>query len=595
MRALAMLLVFPLAAGCLGGAAPQVQPRADDPIPFMGYEVPAPDMALRLLETAFHVAGVGVDLHARVVRPEGPGPFPVVVQFTPYTAPGRNVPVSGAVEPLLEPTPLAGTEHRFVTEFVRRGYAFVYADVRGTGDSTGCLDLRGKMDVADLYRLTEHFGTVPWSNGKVGFIGASYPGSEAHMAGLADNPHLAAIVPVVASTSFYHYHHNDGIPYRGQHSLGGTNTGYTQNALAATHNPHYANYLTRYAEEASCPHKENIVDYGGWDQSGTYDAWWAERNLRPHAATIRVPVLMAQGLADWNVKPDHIAHWFNDLTAPKTLIAGQWGHQYPASVCRGEPSPTCDPHVPYGEWWAYVTAFFDTHLKGIDTGMFDSNVAWVQDNSYAWHRSANWPLLPTEREVLRLHLRPDGGLGEASAEAARASWYGCPNDRWNRGTQLAAVEAHTVTCKDRPDQEIVFESAPLEQDLLISGVPLLYLRVQSEAPVTHLVTVLQVVDGTGAVVAARENYGYLNPTYREGLENPQPLPTTAYNVTIDFYPQEDLVRAGQKLRLIVRSDDQGRTIEAYEPGANAIAFGPDAANVLELPLRPAAKTGLRLG
>ncbi|MGB1697732.1 MAG: CocE/NonD family hydrolase, partial [Thermoplasmatota archaeon] len=199
MRLIACLLLVPLFAGCLGSDDSPDQTeftRQPDVVPFLNYTPEAPDMAMDIEQSSFTVPG-SPGLYVRVVKPAGDGPFPVIAQFTPYTAPGVNAELNQLLEPAVgEP---AG---RFDAEFVRRGYAFAYADVRGTGDSDGCLDLRGKLDIEDVGRLTEWLGTQSWSNGNVGFIGASYPGSEAHMAGIANNEHLKAIVPVVASTSF---------------------------------------------------------------------------------------------------------------------------------------------------------------------------------------------------------------------------------------------------------------------------------------------------------------------------------------------------------------------------------------------------------
>lgn len=575
---LAVLALLVL-AGCVTPASDVESAVAiGDTAPSLAYKPVEPDMAMELVEEAFLLAGEGVDIYARVVRPAGEGPFPVIAQFTPYTAPGQNPLLDGLAEPVL-----ANNAGNFDTQFVRRGYAFAYADVRGTGDSSGCLDLRGPKDVADIWHLTEWLGTQPWSNGKVGFIGASYPGSEAHIAAVAGNPHVAAVVPVVASTSFYHYHHNDGVPYAGNHALGGTNAGYTQNAVMATVNPQHPNYASRYAEEAQCPYFDNIFTHGGLDQTGAYYDWWQERNLRPLVDNVTVPVLMAQGLADWNVKPDHIARWFNDLDAPKTLIAGQWPHQYPE-----------DANDAYGKWWEYVSSFFDTHLKGIDTGMFTTDVAWVQDTDKTWHRSASWPLLEAERESLTLHLQTGGKLADAPSPAAEeASWVACPRDRDTYGTPAGAASEVLAQCPDAAAMEVVFESAPLAQDMLLSGVPLLNLTVKSTASFTHLVAVLEVIGKDGEV--RRENYGYLNPTYRHGIDAPEDVPTgEAYNVTIDFYPQEDALKAGETIRLVVRSHDDHNTIEAFDPGENAIVLGDGAQNALWLPLRPAALVGVRL-
>ncbi|MEK6976186.1 MAG: CocE/NonD family hydrolase [Candidatus Thermoplasmatota archaeon] len=617
MRAPHLLLAGLMLAGALSGCFdgkgrdPAAAPDLSGNPPFLDYAVPEPDLAMTIFEEEALFDGAdGVEIHVRIKRPEGATNVPAIVQFTPYTAGigtvGTNPTINALAEPLGQCVSGQGVcEGNFDTQFVRRGYAFVYGDVRGTGDSSGCLDLRGQGDVADAAKLIEWVGTRDWSNGLVGFIGASYPGSEAHIAAIAEagaaTGHLGAVIPVVASTSFYHYHHNDGVPYNGNHALGGTNTGYTQNAVAPTINPQNPNFVTKYVQELTCPTTENVVNHGGLDQTGAYYDWWQERNLRAHGKNVTVPVLMAQGLADWNVKPDHIAQYFNDISTQKTLIAGQWPHQYPRSRADNATCPAydaaaaCDPNIPWGNWWMYANAFFDTYVKGIDTGMFGSDVAWVQDNTGVWHRSSEWPIR-AGREELQLNLHPGGFLkvDAFSGGSTDDSWLACPHDQHNRGTPLAVVEEALVQCgNENPVEQVVFDSEPLAHDAWLSGVGLVNLTLSSSAPSTHLVVVLEHVRGDGTV--SRENYGYLNPAYRDGLnDDPQALPSGAYRVSIDLYPQEDVVKAGDRLRLIVRSNDEGRTIEAYDPGTNTLLFDAANENSLWLPLRPASLQGVRL-
>jgi putative CocE/NonD family hydrolase len=554
-----------------------------------------------ILEEEALIDAGDVDIHVRIKRPEADGQVPVIVQFTPYTAGpgsvGQNPVVNGLAEPAGCAVVAGDCESNFDVQFVRRGYAFAYGDVRGTGDSSGCLSLRGPEDIADAAKVIEWLGTQEWSNGKVGFIGASYPGSEAHIAAIAEagakTGHLGAVIPVAASTSFYHYHHNDGVPYNGNHALGGTNTGYTGNAVAPTINPQNPNFFPKYIEELTCPTKENVVDHGGMDQSGAYYQWWQDRNLRGFAKDITVPVLISTGLADWNVKPDHEARFFNDIPGPKTFIGGQWPHQYPRSAgdCKAyDESTGCDPNVPWGDWWEYATAFFDTYLKGTATGMFEGDLAWVQDNTGAWHRSTEWPLLKVRDEMV-WHLQPGGSLTGVpyGGEATDESWLACPHDQVNRGTPAEVAEEAATQCdNEAPVEQLVFESPPFAEDTILSGVGLVNLTLKSTAATTHLVVVLE-------IGSMRENYGYLNPTYRNGLEDPEALPAGQYTVSIDLYPQEDVVKKGDVVRLIVRSNDEGRTIEAYEPGTNSIVFGPASTNSLWLPVRPASLQGVRLG
>lgn len=639
VRAVLPALVFLIAplAGCLSDDSPPTAPDfGPDTAPSLDYLMQEPDLDMVLEEFDQFLPGEGVEIHIRVVKPAGPGPFPVISQFTPYTAPGQNVIVDGLAEPAVatgcravpdtvttpatpltnafDPADLArdvacGQEGRFDLEFVRRGYAFAYGDVRGTGDSTGCLDLRGAGDIADLWHLTEWLGTQSWSNGNVGFIGASYPGSEAHMAALAGNPHLKAVVPVVASTSFYHYHHNGGVPYSGQHSIGGTNAGYTQDAVSPTVNPQASNFGTRYVEETQCTYDENVLDHGGLDQSGAYYEWWQERNLRARASTVNVPVLMAQGLADWNVKPDHIATWFNEIPGQKTLIAGQWAHAYPYSICpEGETRAACDNAIPYGNWWGYAAAFFDTFLKEIDTGMFTENVAWVQDTTGEWHRSSTWPIIADDVVKMPLFFRADGTLSDTpETSAATLSWYGCPDNQQtyqqsivNPTSTVRPCEAPTGTV-----ESLVFESAPFESDVIVSGTPYVHLDLTIETTFTHLTVLVEVLDAGGEKVQRtvretvpltdRENYGYLNPTFRGGLMDPKFIEADApYSVQIDLFPQEDVIKAGERLRVTIASDDAGRSIESYDAGANTILLGPDNHNGIHLPLRPDRLMGTRL-
>jgi X-Pro dipeptidyl-peptidase len=572
MRAIAFILLVPLLAGCLGAGddGQESIKQASDLAPFLNYTPDAPDASLDIEQTSFTVPGAP-SLYVRVVKPAGDGPFPVIAQFTPYTAPGTNADLSQLIEPAAgEP---AG---RFDSEFVRRGYAFAYADVRGTGDSAGCLDLRGQLDIADVGRLTEWLGTQTWSNGNVGFIGASYPGSEAHMAGIANNEHLKAIVPVVASTSFYNYHHNSGVPYDGNHALGGTNFGYTQEGITPTMNP--ATYAQKASEQPLCPHAENMVNHGGLDQSGEFYAWWQERDIQPLVGEVKVPVLMAQGLADWNVKPNHIATWFNDLApnGSKTLIGGQWGHAYPS-----------DADEAYGVWWEYVTAFFDTFLKEIDTGMFETDVAWTQDNAGTWHRSATWPI--QEAPVLQMYLQPNGTIGNVAASDGAASWHGCGRDQMNMGA--AGVEIVEETLSQCANTNLVFETEPFAAPTNLQGTPVVYLNLEVDAETTHIVVVMDQIDANGNVVVSRENYGYLNPIYRDGLLNPQPLNGTTH-LAIDLYPQEDFIPAGNSLRFTIGSIDGGRSIEFFPEGDNTIHWPGE--NRIELPIRPADQLGTRL-
>jgi len=97
----------------------------------------------------------GVVLYADVYRPVDQGKYPVLVSRTPYST---------------ERFPNACAAPVF---FARRGYVFVFQDVRGRHESEGKWDpCRNEQE--DGYDTVEWAAKQPWSNGKVGMEGASY-------------------------------------------------------------------------------------------------------------------------------------------------------------------------------------------------------------------------------------------------------------------------------------------------------------------------------------------------------------------------------------------------------------------------------------
>ncbi len=534
-----------LVAGCIGSDEP-LDPAADEGADEVDYQPPerSPDIDLEEFTELIEMpVGEDVQIHVRVVKPAGVDEAPVIAEFTPYNAPGRAM----LIEPMVGPP--SGT---YVQEFVERGFAFAFADVRGTNDSSGCLDLRGSMDIADADALTEWLGTQEWSNGNVGFIGASYPGSEAHIAAIADNEHLGGVIPVVASTSFYHYHHKGGVPYQGQLV---TNAGYNAFAGAPSANPQYENWLTKEASQKSqCDQASQIVK--GVDTSGTYDAWWADRNLNPRTGQVNVPVLMAQGMQDWNVKPDHIDPYFNELDTNKTLVAPQMPHSFPEEA-----------EDAYGDWWELATAFFDETLNGADTGMFEDDLAYIEDDSGTWHSYEDaWPPLEAPSKTVNV---TENGLSFTQAPAGTVSWEAPP-----------AGQAEV----SMGEPQVVLESEPLDEALHISGTPTLNLTVVTEQEDVHLVAIVETGSGDDW---ERNNYGYLNPTYRAGVDQPQRvIPGEPTPVTIEMYPQEDIFEQGDSIRLTLSSTDDGSTAELYDPGEIQVLLDGDRPAKLELPLSP---------
>ncbi len=127
----------------------------------------------------------GVTLFADVYRPVEAGRYPVVVSRTPYST---------------ERFPTAWDAAVYLA---RRGYVYVFQDIRGRHESEGRWEPFFD-DEKDGYDTIEWAAKQPWSNGKVAMQGGSYLGQNQWRAAQAAPPSLVTIFPMVSSTSLYH-------------------------------------------------------------------------------------------------------------------------------------------------------------------------------------------------------------------------------------------------------------------------------------------------------------------------------------------------------------------------------------------------------
>ena len=86
---------------------------------------------------------------------------------------------------------------------VKRGYATVVADVRGTGNSTGKWEAFGKTEQNDAYQLIDWSSKQSFSDGKVGLYGVSYLGITAVLGAATQHPAIKAAFPIVPMGDAY--------------------------------------------------------------------------------------------------------------------------------------------------------------------------------------------------------------------------------------------------------------------------------------------------------------------------------------------------------------------------------------------------------
>ena len=133
----------------------------------------------------------GVRLHAVILKPADiQTPLPFLIQRTPYGVDGTNRASFFGGRP----------------ELARDGYIYVCEDIRGRYKSEGQFvmsrPLADHYDPKAVDESTDTYDTVAWllanvpgNNGRAGFVGTSYPGFLAMMAGIDPHPAVKAISP----------------------------------------------------------------------------------------------------------------------------------------------------------------------------------------------------------------------------------------------------------------------------------------------------------------------------------------------------------------------------------------------------------------
>ncbi len=532
MKRLAIpLVLLLLASGCIAGQGDDEAPSptgsavagAADGVNLDALSQPV--FELDSITETFLESHDGTVLHAAEYHPNvtEDDKTPVVIQLSPYFG---NLAGEAQAQP----------NAYFVEQLVERGYTVVFASVRGTGYSGGCYQLGGPTEVQDAYELVKHYHEADWSNGKVGLIGVSYPGTTPWQAAIADPPGLETIVPIEGISDMYRYMFREGAAY--------------------THGPLFPTYYTALTDWVITPNNADQVDhvlgplgaacpdvaetiangYRTW-ADGNHDAFWDERDYEAQADKINTSVFVVQGFQDWNVDPDNQIPLFAELDVPKKAWLGQWAHNIPFG---NSYNSDWDRH----DWNLTMVAWFDHWLKGIDNGIMSEPPVLAQTSQGDWHREQAWP--PERTQTHQLFLAPDEQLtSEPDADAGSimlGPWLG----------DFGGEMGETLP----GEEQLTFASEGLPQDTLIVGQPTLTVNLTTDQPDGHLVAYLHDLD---AEEHGELGHAIVNLAHRDSRDRGELMPLgQTTQVSLEFYPLDAWVPAGHRLGFTVLLEDGSR-------------------------------------
>ena len=512
----------------------------------------------------------GVALSAQVVYPtdlvtgqRAPGPFPVLLTQNPYgTSP-------------IDPT-TAGDY------FVKRGYIYVVAAIRGTGKSGGQLDWFGERQGKDGAGLVNWAAkSLEGSDGNVGLEGCSYLGVNqwSTAAAVGPNSPLKAIAPFCTDSDFY----ND------LSAAGGIPTTFVQSV---------AQVIPRGPQDnpQTDPLSVTVKDLqSGGARSYNNEYWRALsiQELMPKVVANGVPALSQSG--------------WNDLFPAGNLgayVAGQnasFGRPLTKPVTAGQ-QVTGRYQAIVGPWThgANVTGdvlanirkeWFDTWLKNEPTGMADTTTPLhvFQNVAKRWVDSAAWP--PSLRTET-FYLNSGGTLTSAKPTVA-----GSESMNWSV-----------------PSFPLTYTTPARTQDTVLDGPINVSIHMKSSTKDAQVTAVVNLVAPTGAVtkqgdgtlLASQRKLDTQESWYGDGnalikashpfTQSSQQLltPNQNFQMDISVLPNFTLIPAGYRLQVSLTAQTPSNFHLPMAPtpqqqtnlsfGQYTISRAPQAASSITLPL-----------
>lgn len=493
----------------------------------------------------------GARLSTHVRLPKDGGPWPVIFGRSPYP---------GALPAWLE-----RAEY-----WAEQGYAFVYQECRGTGQSEGdwIPFVHERQDGLDSL---EWIIRQEWSDGNIGTYGASYSGTlQWSMAGQLP-AEVKTMFISVAGIERYKQNYMNGM-FR--HDI------YTVWALRnAGHKP--VRGAERLYEEALSVRPPIDMDrrlfgqtlpwYRDWvsrvDEDSEYwrTGLWAE--LKDAPTKCKVPVMMVAGWFDHNLEASTISYSKlpEEMRRQSCLIIGPWVHTLDVSG---------DLAYPGHDVWGprqdrAALAWFDHHLKGKASEGLKGNVQAYIIGEGKWRAWDGW-IQPSGSVRHYLTASPRHGAhglsSEKPARQERISFEYDP-DRPVRTRGGAALMAYLSSepgasppasvVQDAPgsrDDVISFVSEPCAEEMRIAGRIQARLFVSSDAEDTSFTVCLMEQLADGASYNIRD--GITSLRYRNNAPSPQAYtPNSIVEVEIDLWPITWTVRKGSRLRVDVSSSN----------------------------------------
>ena len=485
----------------------------------------------------------GEELNTRLWKPEGSGPFPVILER------GYDPGIDWHAE-----------------RFVLTGYAYVGQQCRG--------NLQGGMfrtDNIDGYDCMNWIVEQPWCNGDIAMYGRSFMAATQILTAPEHHPNLRAIVPQVINPSIWE---------RGYWDHG---------ALQLSH---VARRIYRTKIDDDMTHK--VAEYGGWD------AFYRHLPLITLDTTV---VGAPNNLWQEYVSHSEYGPYWSDISTHEkinqievpTYFHGGWYDNYPGALfkafCTLQNAGEIDElrihmgptdHMgdvvgdrPFGEHafqqqLDIAIRWLDHVVKGEDNGIADEPpITFFTMGVNRWRSANTWP--PENATLTNFYLRNSGESRHGSLssqlpmdEPPTKYTYDPNNPVPTLGGNHSGPQDHPEIIRvgvldnrsnlDREDV-LVFETDTLQSNTEVTGPIMATVFASTSAPDTDFIVRLLDVEPDGTNWNLTE--GIIRTRFRKGIYDPPELlkPGEIFKYQIELLPTSNIFLKGHKIAIHITSSN----------------------------------------
>ncbi|GCF10961.1 CocE/NonD family hydrolase [Dictyobacter arantiisoli] len=484
----------------------------------------------------------GVTLSADIYMPVAGAPCPVILMRTPYMKAHINLDT--------------------VKYFVRHGYIYISLDVRGRGDSDGEF-IPYFNEGRDGYDAIEWCASQPWSNGRVGTIGASYGGRSQWLTAVERPPHLNAMIVLVPPSDPF-VETPTGTPSPMHLCWLHLTSGRTLQSMDVVEWEQVYQHLPLVSMDERLG--RNILAWRREMQHTQLDDYWLPLCYQQRFEQIDVPVL-------------HISGWYDDeqigtplnyigmvtrgataeVRAQQRLLMGPWGHATNADAKLGMvdfgPQAIIDLRGEQLRW-------YERYLKQLDVEVGAPVRIFVMGDN-EWRDEQEWPLARTQWTPYYLHSqgRANSRFGDGSLSLQKPAEEVCDTYQYDPAHPVPFITDATssqiggpddYSSLQRRDDVLVYSTEVLSEDIEVTGPVKVQLYAASSAPDTDFMAMLIDVWPNG--FRQRLCDGMVRARFRNGMQHPELIePGQIYHCTLDCWNISQVFKAGHRICVQITS------------------------------------------